>query len=274
MCITINNNGCNLFVRKEGEGPSVLLIHGAGSDSSFFAPAVSILKEDFAVLTYDRCGCTQSVFINKDIAEDPARYSVSQQALDAKAVLDAFDLKQVMVVGFSAGGLVALELARQYPEYVRQLMLYEPALAGGKAGREGLTEWMDRLQEAADKKRIANALLIFMNALGGIDEKAPRKSMDQQVQSLKNLQVFLDYEMHDFLTFADRLEGGPDLKMPCILGIGTLHEEGMLSKSAAENADWIGARLEYVEGYHNFPEDRPEEFAKWVKKGQDAKASL
>lgn len=265
MDFSVENNGCRLHVRKEGEGPVLLLIHGAGSDASYFADAAECLRADYTVVTYDRCGYSESVFSKEEkSAVDVSRYRVEQQALDVKAVLDALMTQTALVVGISAGGIVALEFAQQYPEYVSELILYEPALAVCEPHISELADWREQLQEAAAQKRISKALLIFVKALGGIDKGAPQKSLQQQYQNLMNLKVFLQYELQDFLTYSDRLKEDFCLDMPCVLGSGRLDTDGIISKAAETNAKKIGARLSMVDGYHNFAEERPREFAEWI----------
>lgn len=269
MEFAVENGGCRLHCRKEGQGQVVMLIHGVGCDSSCFDSAIEYLKRYFTVVSYDRCGYSGSVFFDEEKQEQMQRFETKQQCEDARAVLDAMQTREAIVVGVSAGGIVALELADRYPEYVSKLILYEPPLAVEEPYRDRLDQWRKELQEAARQKRTSRALLIFMKALGGIDPEAPGKSLQQQGQNLENLRVFLYKELQDFLLFWERKGKRIRPSMPCMLGAGRMGETGLFSRAAQGNAQKLGCLLDYVEGYHNFAEEQPKKFADWIRRTVD-----
>ena len=73
-----------LFCRREGSGPTLLLIHGVACDSEFFRQASAILAEHFTVISYDRRGYSRSV-----PAEDENDFSVWAHAEDAAEIIRA-----------------------------------------------------------------------------------------------------------------------------------------------------------------------------------------
>lgn len=104
----------SVFVREvtgpEG-APVVVLLHGLGATSGLqFAATMNQLGEEFRVLAVDMRRAShphkgpQGLFAC--VAEDVA------------AVLKAFDLSRVIVLGYSIGGLVARVLVRRHPDLV------------------------------------------------------------------------------------------------------------------------------------------------------------
>lgn len=255
MEFVVEHDGCGLHVTKRGSGPVLLLIHGAVCDGNYFEAAGRYLSGNFTVITYDRRG------YSKSSVPENADFSVEKQAEDAVSILDALDCGAAFVAGSSAGGLVALELARKYPDKVKKLFLHETPLGVEEPFRGEIGQWLLKLREAADKGKMAKALLTFIDVLGGLDGRAPAKSLEQQKADLMNLEIFLKREMEDFLTYAKRLPEKMELKVPCMLAVGEKDGEGLFSRAGESTARYLGCPLLHVPGYHNFAFDLPCEFA-------------
>lgn len=107
-----------------GIGPQVvLLLHGIATDGSFWAPLVSQLSpKQYTIIVPDLLGHGASP------KPEYIRYSTADQADAVRAVLRQRNVKKVIIVGHSMGGLVATRLASADPKIVRKLLLYEPPL--------------------------------------------------------------------------------------------------------------------------------------------------
>ncbi len=103
-----------LRLRCFGGGEPVLLIHGLGSSGDDWAFQIGPLAEHFLLLVPDLRGCGES-------QATPGHYSIEQFASDLWRLLDRLGIEQPMLVGFSMGGAVALEMALQRPQAVRRL---------------------------------------------------------------------------------------------------------------------------------------------------------
>ncbi len=123
-------DGVELFHRSLGDGPAVLLIHGMGGDADVWGEAFEMLGERRRVIAYDRRGFTRSAHAPVDDLE------VHRE--DAAALLGALDAAPAVVVGWSSGGLIALDLAVRRPELVAGLVLVEAPLHASK--RPGLRQ--------------------------------------------------------------------------------------------------------------------------------------
>ena len=102
----------------------------------------------------------------------------------------------MFVAGCSAGGAVAAALATKYPELVRQVFLHEPLMRGsGELAAEQDAFW-EKLRKGTEKHRIITCMMHFVNAMGGMNREKEGQSMEQQSRNLKNLELFLEKEMH------------------------------------------------------------------------------
>lgn len=101
-----------------GSGPPILLIHGTAA--SIWGPLPDLLAERGTVLVYDRRGFGG--------APDPRGASLAEHAGDAASILERHGGDRAVVIGWSIGGVIALELALRRPELVSGLVLLEPPL--------------------------------------------------------------------------------------------------------------------------------------------------
>jgi 2-hydroxy-6-oxonona-2,4-dienedioate hydrolase len=100
---------------SSGNGPPVLVIHGAGGgyDQGLLIGSLTA-GEDFQVIAPSRFG-----YLNSPIPEDS---SLEAQADAYACLLDALDIDRVIVVAFSAGGPSAFHFARRCPERTEKLI--------------------------------------------------------------------------------------------------------------------------------------------------------
>ena len=101
---------------REGEGPPLLLMHGAEASRQMFSALVPHLAKHFTVIAYDQRDCGET--------EGPDHAStLTDLAKDAQALVTALGLRRVHVFGSSFGGRVAQALALLYPRLVDHLVL-------------------------------------------------------------------------------------------------------------------------------------------------------
>lgn len=99
-----------------GQGPALLLMHGAEATRQMFADLVPWLAPSFTVIAYDQrhCGATRS----------PARpATLSELAQDAADLLRGLGFERAHVFGSSFGGRVAQAFALRHPERLDRLVL-------------------------------------------------------------------------------------------------------------------------------------------------------
>lgn len=114
-------------VVDQGDGPTVVLLHGIGRSSAVWRHVVRALaKQPCRVVAYDLLGFGASPkpdWLGYDIDDHAASVITSLKKLHAKGPL--------VLVGHSMGCLVAVRVARLRPDLVKQLVLYEMPLYEG-----------------------------------------------------------------------------------------------------------------------------------------------
>jgi pimeloyl-ACP methyl ester carboxylesterase len=123
-------NGTTFAYRDLGSGdvPLVLLQHFRGNLDNWDSALVDALAENRRVVTFDNTG------VGGSSGETPS--SIAEMARDAIAFVDALELAQVDLLGFSIGSFVAQEIALARPPLVRRLVLASSAPQGA-AGMHG-----------------------------------------------------------------------------------------------------------------------------------------
>jgi pimeloyl-ACP methyl ester carboxylesterase len=111
-------SGLEIAYERTGEGPALVLVHGAAVDSRMWRPQVAGLADEFSVVAWDEPGAGRSSDVPRDFA-------LADYADCLAALIDALDLGPAHVAGLSWGGTVALELYRQRPELVATLVLVD-----------------------------------------------------------------------------------------------------------------------------------------------------
>jgi pimeloyl-ACP methyl ester carboxylesterase len=112
-------DGTSIAIRRSGEGPGLVALHGVTIDHSAWDAVRPRLEYARTLLAVDRRGHGAS-------EEGGADYSLAQEVADLLAVLALLD-EPVDVVGHSYGGLVALEAALA-SDRIGRLIVYEPSI--------------------------------------------------------------------------------------------------------------------------------------------------
>jgi pimeloyl-ACP methyl ester carboxylesterase len=134
------------------DGPAVLLMHGGPGLTDY----MGLLEDELAGwrwISYQQRGLAPSA------TNGP--FTIEQHVADAVAVLDELDLGQVVVLGHSWGGHLAMHFALAHPERVTALIAVDPlgAVGDGGAGEHG-QHLAERLSpEAAEKYAVVAAKL-------------------------------------------------------------------------------------------------------------------
>ena len=104
----------DLFVREMGDGPAILCLHGHPGCSESLAVFGRSLGQKYRVLMPDLRGYGRS--------RVRSPFAMADHIEDLLGVLDRRGIDQCLVLGWSLGGIIAMELALRYPERVTGLI--------------------------------------------------------------------------------------------------------------------------------------------------------
>ena len=97
-------------------GESLLYLHGAGGNGSFFGPLMERLGNSHSPIAFDQPGHARS-------GELDSLGSIDRMAAFSRSLADVLGLAKPVLVGHSMGGAVALQYALDHPDGVRALIL-------------------------------------------------------------------------------------------------------------------------------------------------------
>lgn len=113
---TIQVRDTMLYYEVAGAGPPVLLLHGLGSSSEDWALQTPEFAKNYTVVTVDTRGHGRS-------AKPPGPYSIPQFAADVAALMACLEIVPAHVLGLSMGGMIAFQLAVDYPYLLRSMVI-------------------------------------------------------------------------------------------------------------------------------------------------------
>ena len=135
---TRNIRGVQLFERRVGAGPPVVVLHGGpGAHHDYLLPGFDSLARERTLIYYDQRGGGRSPVKHAE----PVGWR--EQVADLEALRELWDLPRLTLLGYSWGGLLAMLYATEHPARVERLGLVSPA----PTWREAREEFERRFQE-------------------------------------------------------------------------------------------------------------------------------
>ncbi|OWK69312.1 alpha/beta fold hydrolase [Pedobacter sp. AJM] len=117
--LRINNKSVHIQELNQNAPETVVLVHGMFSNLSvYYFNIAPILATHFHVVLYDLKSHGMS-------EKTLSGYDLESMTNDLKCLIDALDLKQVYLGGYSFGGLIALKMAIRFPNLVKKLAVIE-----------------------------------------------------------------------------------------------------------------------------------------------------
>ncbi len=122
--------GVNIFERRIGQGPTVVVLHGGpGAHHDYLLPGFDDLATGRELIYYDQRGGGQSP-VTRDT---PVGWR--EHVADLEELRKQWGLKQLTLVGYSWGGLLALLYSTQYPVESAGWAWSRPRPVGVKPGK-------------------------------------------------------------------------------------------------------------------------------------------
>jgi pimeloyl-ACP methyl ester carboxylesterase len=146
--ITTSLDGTAIAWFRSGDGPPIVLVHGATADHTVWRTSGPLLATSHTLYAIDRRG--------RGASGDTAPYAIAREYEDVAAVVDAVakaEGRPVDVVGHSFGGRVGLGAALLTPQ-LRRLVVYEgaPAPAGRSFQGDAVMTTLEALAAADDRE--------------------------------------------------------------------------------------------------------------------------
>jgi pimeloyl-ACP methyl ester carboxylesterase len=257
---TVSVAGGELFYRVAGGGTPLLLVHGVGPDSRGWMPTFEKLAENHRVVAYDRRGYGRS--------SPPSGGGWSSHAEDAVVVIEELGLSPATVVGWSGGGYVAIHLAVESPQLVRNLVLAETGLPLPPVATASYVLMFLRAQvigRLRGHRAAAEAFLrwvLIENGSTTVDrEDYPEERKERTVGNAEGIWADINPRGRPDLS-RERLE---KVKCPVTLLVGDMGQRWFRKSADALVGMLPDARLETIAGTnHAFTFHQPERFAEAI----------
>lgn len=111
-------NGLRIAYERVGQGPPLILVHGAADDSRSWRPQVDGLSDEFTVVAWDEPGAGRS-------SDLPENFTLTDDAHCLSGLIDTLELGPAHIAGLSWGGTVVLELYRCRPDLAATLIMID-----------------------------------------------------------------------------------------------------------------------------------------------------
>jgi pimeloyl-ACP methyl ester carboxylesterase len=239
----------DLWVERRGQGPEVLIIAALGDPVEAWQFQQQGLQDHYRLTAFDSRGVGRT-----PMPAEPV--TVAALADDAAALLGALEVPAAHVVGHSAGGVIAQELALRHPELVRSLVLVGTWARPDAYFQSMVGVWRWQAEFAPSERAFLEAFFVWVYTprayANGLVEQViqwalafPHKMSPQAVQ--RWLDAFADHDTTDRLA---------EITAPTLVLTGGLDRTTtpQLSQAVAEGIP--GARFEVMpeEGHRPFVE--------------------
>jgi pimeloyl-ACP methyl ester carboxylesterase len=130
--------------KMTGKGEPILLISGGSADKNAWDPSfISDLSSNHTVIVFDNRGVGNTTIGSQ-------QYTIEQLANDTAGLLDALEIQNANVLGYSLGSFIAQQVAITYPEKVSRLILVA-STCGGEDGIPKPPEFLRLQANIVDK---------------------------------------------------------------------------------------------------------------------------
>ncbi len=125
----------------EGDGETILCLHGITANSRCFDYLASILTPKYRVIAMDLRGRGQS-------DKPPTGYSMEHHLRDINCLLDDLGLDRVILMGHSLGAFISTVFGAKYPDRTEKIILVD---GGGDLSEEQMNKVFEGIRPALER---------------------------------------------------------------------------------------------------------------------------
>lgn len=231
--------GLRIAFERKGQGPPLVLLHGALSDSQTWRRQLDELSDEFTVVAWDAPGCGRSV-------DPPETFRLPDYADCLAAFIEEISLDQPHVLGLSFGGGLALEFYHRYPAILKTLVL--ASAYAGWAGSLPSKQVEERLQKGLRQSELPPEQVVeawiptlFTESASSdlINETAAVMSEFHPVGMRTMLRSFAEADLRDVL---------PTIDVPVLLLYGEVDQRSPRQVAEALHAEIPVSSLVIIPG--------------------------
>ena len=246
-------NDIEMYYEITGQGEPLLLIHGLGSSTRDWEDMIPFLSS-FQIITLDLRGHGQT-------SKPRGPYSAKMFANDIISLLKLLKISSTHVLGISLGGGIALQIAVDYPEYVKSLIVIN-------SNAEVRVDSFKMKMEVFKRKLIVR--LVGMRKMGEVLATRLFIKPEQEEQRKKLIERWAGNDKKAYLASFGAIAGWsvkkdlPNIKCPALI-VGS-DEDYSPSDVKREYTALIpnGKFVEIEDARHAVTAEKPEELSKIV----------
>lgn len=239
MVSAIEVAGLRIAYRRRGNGPPLLLLHGAVCDSRVWRVELESLSNVYTVVAWDAPGCGGS-------SDAPQHFRMPEYAECLEGFVAELGLRPAHVLGHSWGTALALELYRQRPTLVRSLVLV--GAYAGWAGSLPPDEVDRRLQFALQTAALGPNAFEPATMPGLFSDAMPKDRADELAKVMSEIRPAATRTMAYALAEADLRDVLPHIDVPTLLLYGDADERSPLRVAHELHAAIPGSTLAVMPG--------------------------
>jgi pimeloyl-ACP methyl ester carboxylesterase len=253
------NEDAEIYCERRGNGPIVLLIHGAMEDAGYYSSAADILADKFTVVSYDRrCNSRSSGDRSVDMM-------VPQQARDAASIIKAMGGGKAVVVGRSGGAIIGLELATKRPELIDFLIVYEAPVIE-ILPKDNAEKWRSFVRGIYTKSQYEGsqaAQIEFMRSLINVPDSPIPPDLNERLSG--NISFFFEHEFRSFYGYLPNIEVIRKNNVHLVTATGRDSENAYYVQATKALAARLGCENIEFPGHHDLSLWMPREFANAIQ---------
>lgn len=209
-----NNQGTNIYYEVEGQGPPIILAHGATGNISFWTGYgyVDRLKDKYSVILFDARGHGKS-----DKPHETEHYDYRLMVGDVIAVLDALGVAKTHYWGYSMGGYTGLGMAKHFPERLFSLVVGGTA-AYGPSGKADEPDQLLKIFQRGAQEGVETVVEGMRAFAGSITPQYEQRLRDLDLKAMVAVWEYFQYQEPSLENDVLKIE------LPCLFYAGDADE--------------------------------------------------